>query len=218
MEKGSYEENVKDPLKEISGILIGDNLLPAVKAAMLVQPVFQKLFGKDGERIAIKQLPSYNDTIIPLIEFRWGKERWQSQHNRIYATVIGRIILPADLDGHVDRFRSIVAAFMRWIESKHTLFADVSGLIEFGTDADFKYDEAFRSGGDIYPIIDFILPVVFDLTIFAAENPEIDLDGALDADLYGWIETYRIKVRDENAHVLIDTNVLSKTGQTNDGQ
>jgi hypothetical protein len=214
---GNYRERLAEPLAKISGILPGGNLITAIKAAMLVQPVFQKLFGEKGERIFVDKLPSPNDTIIPCIEFRWKGERWQSQRTRIFGTVIGMIVLPADLEGHTDRFRAIVAAFMRWIESDHTLFSDVSGLMEFGKNADFKYDSAIRAGGDLLPVIDFTLPVTIDLTIFRAENPDIDLDAALDADLIGWIETYNIQISDENGVVRIKSQTLSDTGQIQDG-
>lgn len=214
---GNFDKKVAEPLSKISGPLIGENLLTAVKESMLKQGVFRKLFGEKGERIYTDKLPNYNDTAVPLIEFRWKGERWQSQHTRIYGTVVGSIVLPADLQGRTDRFRTIVMAFTRWIEASNDLFKRVSGLIEFGTNADFKYDEAIRAGADIFPVIDFNLPVVFDLTIFADENPEINLDGALDADLYGWIETYNIKLTDEDSNVLIDTQVLSQTGQKQDG-
>lgn len=214
---GNYDDRVAGPLSKISGILIGENLLPAVKEAMIQQGVFQKLFGSKGERIFVKDLPSLNDTIIPLIEFRWKGERWQSQNTRVFGTVVGMIVMPADLGGRTDRFRAIVAAFMRWIDSSHGLFAAVPGLIEFGTNADFKYDNAIRAGGTEYPVVDFTLPVVFDLTIFRAQNPEIDLDGALDAELFGWVETYAIRIKDEKGGVLIDTQTLSETGQDQDG-
>ncbi|MGZ3686698.1 MAG: hypothetical protein ACXWPM_00025 [Bdellovibrionota bacterium] len=214
---GNFEKKVEEPLEQVSGILIGENLLPAVKAEMLLQPVFQKLFGCKGERIFIDKLPSWNDTIVPGVEFRWKGERWQSQDTRVYGTIVGMIVLPADLEARTDRFRAIVSTFMRWIDSKHGLFTAVSGLIEFGTNADFKYDNAIRANGVLFPVIDFTLPVVFDLTIFKAENPEIDLDGALDAELFGWVETYDIRMRDDKGNVLIDTQILSKTGQTQDG-
>jgi hypothetical protein len=214
---GNYDEDVKRPLSKISGPLIGENLLPSVKAAMLKQTVFQKLFGGSGDRIFIDELPSYNDTIIPLIELHWKGERWQSQNSRIYGTLTGMIVLPADLHGRTDQFRAIASAVARWIESNHGLFQAVSGLIEFGTNADFKYDGAIRAGGDIFPIIDLTIPVVFDLAIFRSENPEIDLDAALDADLFGWVEAYKIRIKDENGNVLMDSQTLSKTGQTQNG-
>jgi hypothetical protein len=214
---GDYDKKIAQPLSKISGRLIGDDLLPAIKAAMIMQPVFQALFGKAGERIYVEQLPSLNDTIIPMLELKWKGERWQSQHTRIYATVDGMIVLPVDLQGRTDRFRSIAAAFMRWIESDHGLFAACSGLIEVGTNADFRYDKAIQCDGRTYPIVEFTLPVVFDLTIFRAENPDIDLEGALDSELFGWVEAYDLRLRDENGGVLIDTQLLSTTGLTQDG-
>jgi hypothetical protein len=217
---GNYDDGVAKPLSKIQGRLIGEDLLPAVKAAMLEQTVFQKLFGsveKPGERIFVDELPSYNDTIVPLIELHWKNERWQSHDTLITGTLIGMIVLPADLMGRTDRFRAIGAAFARWIESSHGLFAASSGLREFGTNLQIGYDNAIKAGGDTYPVIDLVIPVVFDLNIFRAENPDADLDGVLDADLLGWIETYKIRMKDEDGTVRIDTKILSKTGQTNNG-
>jgi hypothetical protein len=212
---GNFKDRVDKPLAKVQGPLPGEDLIPAVKAAMLAQPVFQALFGKDGSRIFTEKLPNYNDTIVPLIEFRWKGERWQSQHTRIYGTLIGDIVLPADLMGQTDRFRALAAAFGRWVESDHGLFSASSGLIEFGTNLEFKYDSAIKAGGDMFPVIDLTIPVVFDLTIFQAKHPEVDLEAPLDADLFGWIETYAIRIKDEKGNVKIDTQVLSNTGQNN---
>lgn len=224
---GNYKDRVEKPIDRVTGLLIGDDLLDRVKLAMLNQGVFRKLFGEKGERIFVEALPNFNDTIIPTIEMHWKGERWESHDTRLRGTIVGMIVLPADMAARTDRFRAIAACFARWIESDHGLFTpsyateqtdtSVSGLIEFGTNIEFKYDSAIRAGGTDYPVIDFTLPVVFDLTIFKAENPDVDLNAALDAGLVGWIETYGLKITDEKGDVLIDTNVLCKTGQTQDG-
>lgn len=214
---GNYDEKVVKPLSKVTGPLIGQVLLPAVKRAMLEQKVFRLLFGKNGEQIFDKNLPNYNDTIVPLIEFQWKGERWQSQNTRINGIIGGMIVLPADLLGHTDRFRAIAATFARWIESNNGLFEVVPGLIEFGSNIDFKYDGAIQAGGSMFPMIAFTLPVVFDLALFQAQNQDVDLDGDLDAELIGWIETYKIRIKDEKSNVLIDTQTLSITEQEQDG-
>ncbi len=214
---GNYDEKVARPLSKVSGALIGQALLPALKATMIQQKVFRLLFGDQGESIFFEKLPNYNDTTVPLIEAQWKAERWQSQDTRLTGVLGGMIVLPADMDGNTDRFRAIAGAFMRWLNAESSLFDSVPGLIEIGTNADFRYDGAIKTDASLFPFIGFTLPVVFDLYRFQVLNPDIDLNANLDADLIGWIETYNLRIKDDKGHVKIDTQTLSKTGQEQDG-
>ena len=205
---GNYKENVEKPLSLITGELLGQSLLPAVKRDMLKQKVFQQLFGKDGRRIFTEELPSANDTIIPLIQFLWQSEQWQSRNTRVSGVIQGMIVLPADLMGKTDKFRKIAGAFSRWMESGHELFKEVKGLIEFGKNLSFRYDQAVKADATMYPIIQMTLSCLFDLQKFRLANPEIDLDAPLDAPEIPDISTYEITITDENLNVLIPTGIL----------
>jgi len=212
---GNYEERVARPLSKITGPLIGQEFLTELKKAMLQDRILRALFGEKGERIFVEQLPSYNDTIIPLIELHWKGERWQSQNTRVSGVVSAMIVMPADLIGKTDRFRGIAAAFARWMESANGLFENVSGLIEWGVDAEFKYDNAIQAGALIFPTIDISIPVLFDVHQFHLDHPEVDYTAALDADLLGWITSYGIQLSNDEGTVLLNPTPPILTGQKN---
>lgn len=208
---GNYDEDVKKPLSEVTGPLLGQVLLPKFKEQMKEQKVFRMLFGKDCERVYVDELPSYNDTIIPLLEMRWSSESWQSKNTRVSGMINGMLILPADMLGRTDQFREIAAAFARWIESRHNLFKEVPGLIECGKNITFKYDDAVKADATTFPIVRFTLPVLFDLQKFRLRLDDIDLDAPLDAPRIPDITTYSITITDENLNVLIPTGILLQT-------
>ena len=214
--KTIYEERIQEPLDTVTGPLIGQDLLPAFKAAMLRQRVFQKIFGRKGESIFTDQLPSANDTIIPLLQLTWKSERWQSKNTRLFGVIRGLLVLPADLMGRTDRFRPIAGAFSRWLASRHDLFERVGGLIEIGKNMDFNYEGAVKVDGTTYPAIDITIPCLFDQQLFRLANPEVDLDEPLDAAEIPDMTTYSITITDEDLNTLIPTGVLLETDSEED--
>jgi len=214
----NFSDRVLAPLALITGGLVGADMLSRLKADMIGQRVFQAMFGSQGERIFVDEVPSYNETIFPLIEFYWNNESVQSQDTFLTGTIKGRIILPSKLESKSDINiqRGIAAAFARFIGSaKCNVIPNVAGLIEFGVNIEFRYDRLFLMQGLTAPAIDFTIPFKFDLHWLAQTHPEVDLSDDLDAALVGWVESYSIKVLDDNQDVIIPEGVLYVTGQTN---
>jgi hypothetical protein len=210
----SYQRSVEGPLKKMTGVLVGDDLLPALKACIVADGVMAGLFGAKGERIFTEKLPSYNDTIIPLVEFYWGAERYGNTRTKLTGTVKGRIVLPVNLKGDTNKMRRIGATFERWLGTNHALFTKVAGLTYFGHDMDAQYDRLIAvSQGLVLPCIELVLPYVFDIQLFQRVHPEVDLMAPLDAPAIGLIDTYTIKVTTEDETVTVTT--ISKTGQKN---
>src|ERR1700747_2116567 len=198
-------ERVDNPVSEITGGIYGDNLLSQLKCDMLKQSVFQTMFGDKGQRFFIDSVPSYNETIFPLIELYWSKERFNNGNTIVSGSITGRIILPTTMDSkeNVNLQRSVASAIQRFLGSnKHELFKYVLGLTEFGVDSEWTYERLFAFGGSNAPAIDFVLPYKFDLTWLQQQRPDVDLNDDLDADLIGWMEKYIITVTDDNSNVL----------------
>jgi len=215
---GNLNDRVVVPVGQIVGGLVGSNLLAQLKSDMVLQNVFKTMFGTSGERIFIAETPSYNETIFPMIEFYMSRETFQSFDTLITGSIMGRIILPVQMLTKTDTNfqRALAAAFMRFLNSKkHSLFANVAGLIEFGANAEWVYDRMFVYTGVTAPAIDFTLPFKFDMQRYRLAKPEIDLDGDLDAALFGWVESYSLGVSSDDGEVLIPEGVISVTGQTN---
>lgn len=210
---GNFNDRVVDGLSKINGPLYGEGLLEALKASMIKENVFQALFGLLGERIFIDEIPSYNDSIIPLIEFWWKAETYQSRNSFFTGSLDGRILLPAQIDRKKalpNYSRRIGNAFQRFLGGdNHNLFDVVPGLIEFGFGMNFRYDQIFQITGLTLPAIAMTIPAKFDLRLLQLQRPEVDWVSELDADEIGFVETYRITIADENSHVLIPEGVLS---------
>lgn len=217
-----YQEQIEKPLECVTGPLLGHNLLDVFKELLIKDKIFRMLFGEKGERIFVRELPSINDTIIPLLELHWKAEAWQSRNAYVTGTVGGSIYLPPDLIGRTDRFRPIAGALVRAMESftrvvdeetnsyklVQPIFDRVAGLTEFGKNIAFNYDNAIRAGADLIPIIEMVIPCKFDLHLFRLAYPEIDLDAPLDAPEIPDIATYAIEITDENLNVLIPEGTL----------
>lgn len=52
-----FETRVVEPLRLITGPLVGDGLLDELKCALMEERVFSLMFGKRGERIFVGVLP-----------------------------------------------------------------------------------------------------------------------------------------------------------------
>ena len=211
---GNQQNRVADPISSISGGVVGAELLPALKAAMISQNVFKAMFGDDGKRIFFDKVPSYNETITPGIELYWKDETFQNWDTYLMGTLSGTIFLPTKLQGDVNAQRSIAAAFSRFIGSdKHNLFEVVPGLIEFGLNMNFRYDRILVLDGGTLAGIDVTIPFKFDMKRLTQMKPDIDYHDDLDADLVGWIETIGLIVKDDNQHVFINGGVILETGK-----
>lgn len=212
-------DRFKTPISIVSGGLVGDNLLSQLKADMILQNVFKAMFGNAGERIFIDKIPSYNETIFPLIEFYWGNEVFQDGVTILSGNIQGRILLPTKIDTATDTNvqRKIANCIQRFLGSKkHNLFSNVKGLTEFGYNSEWKYDRLVPiSAGLVVPAIEFNIPYKFDLTWLRRNNEDVDYMDNLDAELVGWVEEYRIIIKDDNDNVIKSEEILSETGQTN---
>lgn len=213
MDKGNLDARVNDPLKKITGPLVGELLLESFKAAMIEEPVFQMMFGKKGERIFINELPNYNDTIVPLLELYWKNERFED-HDLYFSGVIdARLVLPLTLAGpdNLNKLRRVAGAFQRFIGAdQHRMFDREPGLTEFGFGMDFTFNQLLKFSGQDFPVIPFTIPFKYDLAKFRELHPEIDLQGRLDEEEFGWITSYSLKVLSEEGEVLIAQGTLSK--------
>ena len=208
---GNLETRAKKGVSQVSGGLIGENLLDVVKDAILAQSVFKTIFKNN---IFIDELPSYNDTILPAWEFRFNKELIQGGDLRHVGTVNSRILFPNNLAGMVSFHRKVALAVGRFFKAPRTdIFDNVSGLTEIGQNLDISYDMLFVQGGIKIPSIVFQIPFVFDVRRYRIENPEVPLDDDLDAALEEeWTQFIEISGVDEVAdtkEVLIPESKLS---------
>jgi hypothetical protein len=213
---GDLRTNFDKPLSTVSGQIFGSNLLDVLKAAMIQQKVFQAIFGTKGERIFVKDVPSYNDTVVPAMELYWVGDTYDNWDTYLTGSITGRIVLPVQLRGDFNRLRQIAAVFARFLGSKtFDPYSSVYGLIEFGNGIQFKYDQMLKVDALFFPVIPFTMPVKFDLQLYSQQNPEVDVLGNLDAALIGWVETYQMQVNSDDGVVLNPLGTLEVTGQTN---
>lgn len=213
---------VQQPLSQVTAPLVGENLLQAFKDLMIGnedqqiagQSVFRVMFGERGERVFVNDVPSYNDTIVPLLELYWQKENFESWDTYLTGSVLGRIVLPAMFRGNYNQLRQVAAVFHRFLGSRACaqIFQTVTGLVEFGAGTDFAYDKLLRVDGLLFPTIEMTLPFKFDLAWFAQQNPDLDVRGDLDAELFGAIQAYRIGISSEEGKTLIPDGTLVQGG------
>jgi hypothetical protein len=198
---GNLTERLLAGISQIAGGLVGDNLLAQLKADMILQPVFQTLFGESGERIYINQTPAWNEDITPGVEFWWRRESFQSGDTYLTGAIGGHFVLPGRIDTKSDPNipRALAATFQRFLASnQHQLFAKVFGLIEFGVNADYDYSTMIQADGFTAPRVALNLPFKFDLLLLRQQRPEIDYDAALDADLEVLLNSITVNVTDDN--------------------
>jgi hypothetical protein len=215
---GTYDDTAQRALDQVTGGLIGENLLSEFKAAMIEEAVFQRIFGKTGERIYVGRLPNYNDKVVPLIEFWWSEETWNNWDLRQPGTLNGRIVLPTALEGDFNRFRQLAATLFRFIGAgQHRMFERVPGLVKFGKGMSARYDRMIESSGAKYPVILFTLPFQFDGKYFEQLNEGIDLQGRLDAEAFDWLETSEIQITAEKVGGQIEVASVSVGDPPPDG-
>lgn len=212
----NFKSKVETAVNMVSGPLVGENLLIALKAAMVLEPVFRKMFGNQGERIHLEDPKNVNETSLPAMEFFWQRERVQSANTRQSGTIKANLYLPTLLRGNVTVQRKVANLFQRFLNSDHDLYDQVSGLIMFGKDADYQYDRLLALTGISIPLIEITIPFEFDLKLLRQRHPEINFNDQLDAQEWGWIESYGLALRDEDSsEVLIEGVIFEK--QETDG-
>lgn len=184
---GNLENRVRNPLSDVTGILVGQNLLEELKNSLISENVFKKMFGSQGEHIFINSWPNMNETITPVVLLSWKNERIQSL-NAYYEGSIDMIIaLPTQIKGDYNALRAVGALFQRWMMTKMVLFRKVLGLIELGVGAEFDYTGLAVFSGVSFPTIKVNIPFKFDLQKVAhsmSDQYGFDPDAALD-DIFG---------------------------------
>jgi hypothetical protein len=206
---GNLADRIQTPISTITGGLVGDNLLCQLVEDMTAQPVFQAMFGANGERIFVTQRASQNETITPFLEMTFQTESVQSANTYLSGSIGGLLALPTKFNGDVNFQRSVAAAIVRFLNSdQHHLFQKVYGLIEFGVNATFSYDRMVDYGGTVLPSIEIKFPFKFDLYLLKQQRPSIDFTANLDAAIIGMLESVSVGVVDDNNNVLIATGVL----------
>lgn len=207
---GNLETRAKAGVDQITGGLMGAELLQILKAAILNQKVFQTIF---RENVFVDEMPSYNDTILPAWEFRFNKELIEGTDLLHTGTINSRVLFPNNLAGKLSFHRKIALAIGRFFKADRSdIFSQVSGLTEIGQKLDISYDLMFVQGGIQIPSIVLTFPFVFDVRRYRIENPEIPLDDKLDADLEEewtqFIEISGFDVDNENSEILIAESQL----------
>ena len=208
---GNLETRAKVGISQVTGGLMGENLLEVLKDAILNQSVFKTIFKNN---VFTDELPSYNDTILPAWEFRFNKEIIEGGDLRHTGTINSRILFPNNLAGLVSFHRKIALAVGRFFKApRKDIFDNVSGLTEIGQKLDISYDMLFVQGGIKLPSIVMQLPFVFDVRRYRIENPEIplddDLDAALEEDWTTFIEISGVDEVAETKTILIPESKLS---------
>lgn len=186
MINGNLENKVKQPLSEVTGILVGQNLLEVIKSEMLTESVFQKMFGVDGEHIFINSYPNINETITPSILLSWKNDRPESLNAYLMGDIEMSIILPTQLKGDYNALRSVGALFQRWMMSNRTVLNKVLGLLELGVESTFDYTGLAVFSGNYCPVIKATLPFKFDMQKLiqaGAYDPDEPLDSQFTDDI-----------------------------------
>lgn len=203
----SNEALIERPLSKIKGVRPGENLLDEFKRLMMGQDVFRQMFGRDGQRIFVNRLPSYNDSILPLFEMYWGRDNYQNSDVYQSGSIDARIVLPAQLTGKFDLFRKVAATLMRFMGSESfDIFTPVPGLTHFGVGTQFDYSKVLQVSGFTAPVIGIQIPYELDLLYFRQLHPEIDLLGDLDAELIEDLRSYEVNLTDDDQDVLVTIN------------
>lgn len=216
----NHQKRTQIGINQNGGHIIAGNLMDAFKQFMLEDNVMCALFGDDGKRIFINDVPSYNETIVPLFEMYWNTENFVSNTAYYTGTVLARIVLPTNVQGKLQDMRRVGAIFQRFLGSRllgEKIFPAVLGLTAFGDGADFNYSKVLTFTGFSLPFIEITLPFTVDMMLLTSLDENYDNGGALDSDDLGFIETITIKIEaeDDNNNIVQEIEVEIETGQTN---
>ncbi|MFV8250243.1 hypothetical protein [Bdellovibrio bacteriovorus] len=201
---------IEPALEMVSGPVFAGNLMEKLKEALLKDPVMRKLFGNAGESIFVDKMPNYNKTITPFIEFYWTRDTYTNHDVHFSGTILGRIGLPPQLAGDVNKQRILAAIFQRFLGTDSCysmLHPTVPGLIEFAVGSVFEYDRLMDLDGLKIPVITMTLPYKIDLYMFRKAHPEVDFDALLSGDLLEDFEAYKLVLVDDSEHDLLEREV-----------
>jgi hypothetical protein len=203
------------PLSQVTGPLFGSNLLEAFKQELITEPVFQTMFGVNGERIFHAKRPNMNETILPALLLTWKQETFNSGDSYFEGSLDGLIVLPITLDGDFNAKRRVGSLFQRFMGGRMNVFSNVPGLIKFGYGTQFNYEGLARFDGISAPAIQMTIPFKFDLQLVRLKS-QYDPLAPLDNSDIGFVTEYLLKVTDvPTGQVLQPEGVMSVTGQTN---
>lgn len=209
---GNTSERLISGFDLVSGVLAGNLMLETLKTSLLTQTPFQKMFGANGERIFINEVPAYNETILPLWEFQWDTETVQGSDLRQIGFVNSRVLFPNNLNGKFGIYRKLALVIARYFDSQFCVddfVRKVPGLTEFGEDIEFKYNQIFNYGEMTVPALTMRFPFTIDLRRLRIEEECTDFDGKLQAELIEELETYIVEIQDDKGTVLIEEQPLN---------
>lgn len=216
MSGSNFDTRVRKALDQVSGPLVGDNLLQAFKDEMIKEILFQVMFGSQGERIFIDKIPNWNETILPAMILGWKQETFNSFDTYFEGMINALIALPVQLSGDYNNLRRVGSMVQRWMGGAMSLFDKVPGLTMFGYGSEFNYEGTAKFDGFSSPAIQITIPFKFDLQILAQTVDGIDFTAPLDQADIGFIEKIILEVHDaETNKELFAEGVLIETGQTN---
>ena len=213
---GNMDKRVDGSLAQLTGPLVGENLLCAFKEELIKQPVFQTMFGVSGERIFDRSRPSLNETILPALLLSWKSETFTSLDTYFEGMIDAIIALPVRLSGDFNALRRVGSMLQRFMGGPMDIFPKVPGLINFGVGSEFNYEGLAAFDGLTCPVIQITIPFKFDLLRFQILTQGTDFSAGLDQSDLKFVEDYLFGViKDEDKSVLIPEGVLLETGETN---
>jgi len=213
---GNTKERVQGGIDQVVGVLAGAEMLDKLKTSILNQNVFQTMFGKitnPKNRIFTEKVPAYNETILPLWEFQPITDIVQGAKLHQTGVVNSRILFPNNLSADFKIYRltaMIVSRFMTSTARITDFLKEVPGLIEFGENIEYSYQQVLTIGEMTTPALVMSMPYTIDLNRMRIEDGCTDLDGDLDALLLAEMETYFLTITDDKEVVEDRTVLLDK--------
>jgi len=213
---GNNENRVENSYANVSGILVGENLIKELKNEMMKEKVFQIMFGGEkGSRIYDNYYPNINETILPFALVEWKKENFKSFNVYFEGTISMTIALPVNLDKKIGHKRKVGLIFQRFLGGPLNLFDKVPGLISFGYGTDFNYEGVAKMDGFSAPAIQLTIPFKFDLQKLRADNEGFDPFASLDEADVGELEGMVLDIFKSEDNESLNVGVQIETGQTN---
>ena len=203
---GNQKTRVDFPIDLVQGTVVGANLLQSLKDDLILENVFRLMFGSNGERIFINDLPSLNETILPCLMVRWKQETFRSNNTYLDGSIGFELVLPVKLKGDFNALRRAATIFQRWLSGAANLYPQNKGLIMFGFESNWNYEGLAKFDGITAPAIVANIPFRFDLALL---REEFDPTQPLDESDIGFIESITLTVFDEET----ETEFLSEVVQ-----
>lgn len=218
---GNKQDRVDLPIKQISGPLVGEDLLNNFKKELIKERVLQAMFGISGERVFITDHPNLNESIVPAFMLDWKQEVFNSNDTYFEGSVSAMVILPTQLSGDTNGLRRVGSIIQRWMGGPMDLFKPTSdsfvpGLVKFGYGSTYDYSGLADYSGVKFPVIQITIPFKFDLQLLRLQIDGFDPSQSLDDSDMGFLESIGLIVYEtENNTVIFNEGIISATGQTN---